>query len=385
MAELFKVPRLGDAFTEGEILEWSADLNSAVKEGDVLFSIETSKSVIEVPAPCDGVLLWRVDSGETVELDQLVAVFGEEGVPWSLDDAQESQVNNEEVSVVTPDAQEAKPKIDAVEAGNTDAKRLKVLPAVRKRAKELGVDLNAITGSGAGGAITKQDVEDMAQSSTVQRVRMSAIRRGMSEHLQKSWREIPHSTMCFKFNGAALLDARKRNVSESGSKPLIDSLFIQPVVSLLKEFPEFNAAVDGEDLLFKKTYDIGIAVSFEEGLLVPVIHAADQLNLDELSREIGRLSQAVKSRKIKPEELANPTFTLSNLGPLNATTGTAILPYGTTAIIAIGRGEKQAVVRNDEVVIEMQIPLTITFDHRAIDGSSAAVFMNRLCEALEAL
>ncbi len=386
MAEYFKVPRLGDAFTDGEMVEWYVDVDGAVKEGDDLFSIETSKSVIDVPAPCDGVLLWRgAEPGDTVNLDEVIAVIGEQGESWSLDDVEEPQANIEELSAEESDPQAAIANSGAIETDKTDTKKVKALPAVRRRAKELGVDLATVTGSGAGGAITRQDVEDMAQSGTVDRVRMSALRRGMSEHLQKSWQEIPHSSMYYKFNGAALLDARNRSASESGSKPSIDSLFIQPVIQLLKEFPDFNAAVDGEDMLYKKTYDIGIAVSFEEGLLVPVIHAADKLSVDELSREIGRLSHAVKERTIKPEEMANPTFTLSNLGPLNATTGTAILPYGTTAILAIGRGEQQAVVRDGEVVIETQVPLTITFDHRAIDGSSASVFMNRLCEALEAL
>ncbi|MDQ3782199.1 MAG: 2-oxo acid dehydrogenase subunit E2, partial [Actinomycetota bacterium] len=199
------------------------------------------------------------------------------------------------------------------------------------------------------------------------------------DNLARSWREIPHVTTYSEADAAALLAART-----AAGKPPLEALLITRLVPLLQRFPDFNAAVDGDEIVHRLHYDIGVAVDTPDGLLVTVVRDADQRDVAGLGEEIVRLATAARERKAKPNELRGQTFTLSNIGAVGGRYGTPIVPYGTTAILSVGRADPTPVVRGDDIVIGRQLPLSLSYDHRAIDGATGRAFMAALVESLEA-
>ncbi len=208
---------------------------------------------------------------------------------------------------------------------------------------------------------------------------MSPTRRSIADNLARSWREIPHVTTYSEADAGALLAART-----VAGKPPLEALLIARMVPLLQRFPDFNAAVDGDEIVHKLHYDVGVAVDTPDGLLVTVVRDADRRDIAELGEEIVRLATAARERKAKPNELRGQTFTLSNIGAVGGRYGTPIVPYGTTAILSVGRADPTPVVRGDDIVIGLQLPLSLSYDHRAIDGSIGRAFMAALVECLEA-
>lgn len=207
---------------------------------------------------------------------------------------------------------------------------------------------------------------------------MSPTRLAISRNLTRSWQEIPHVTTYGEADAAALLAARK----EAGVP--LEALLVERVVPLLRDHPEFNAAVDGDDVLYKETYDIGFAVDTPNGLMVAVIRGADTMDTDGIGAEITRLAAAAKDRTITATEMRGATFTISNIGAVGGRFGTPIIPYGTSAILSIGRADEQAVVRDGEIVVGRRFPLSLSYDHRIIDGATGRAFMAALIEAIEA-
>jgi pyruvate dehydrogenase E2 component (dihydrolipoamide acetyltransferase) len=374
MATEFHLPDIGEGLAEAVIVSWYVEVGGHVTMDEPLVEVETDKAVIDIPSPVEGTLLHQgAAPSETLEVEALLAVVGAPGEEWSAAAGQTAGETGTAAPIVG--SLEEATSLAAVPHDGPQA-----LPKVRRLAAELGVELDRVVGTGPGGRITEGDVRNaVVEHGPVQRVRMSPTRRTIAEHLTRSWQEIPHVTTYGEVEAEPLLAAR-----EAAGRPPLEALLISRIVPLLRDFPVFNASLSGDEVIEKLHYDVGFAVDTPEGLMVAVIRDADRLAVATLGDEVRRLAQAARDRKAKPEELHGQTFTISNIGAVGGRYGTPIVPYGTTAILSIGRADPRPVVRDGAVVVGREFPLSLSYDHRVIDGGTGRAFMGALIEAMGA-
>ena len=383
MAFEFHLPDIGEGLTEATIVAWRVPVGGSVGLDEPMVEIETDKAVVEIPAPRAGVVLHHgAPAGATIAVDSLLVVIGEAGESWSprADAAPATpRRTGGEARPIVGDLEEVMP---VVAAGSGDPR---ALPLVRRLAATLGVDLDTVRGTGPGGRILRSDVEAAGRSAgPTERVRLSPTRLAIARHLTRSWQEIPHVTTFAKANPGALFAARSRLATATEPVPL-EALLIRAVVPVLAEFPEFNASLDGEHLVLRKHYDIGVAVDTAEGLMVAVVRAADTRDVAGLSAEIVRLAAAARARTIAFTDLRGATFTISNIGAVGGGYGTPIIPFGTTAILSVGRAEEKPVVRAGAIWIGRELPLSLSYDHRVIDGAKGRAFLAGVIDAIEGI
>ena len=372
MATEFLLPDLGEGLTEVVIEEWLIQVGEEVGLDAPLVQVETDKAIVDLPSPVAGVLLHQgAAEGDTLAVGSVLAVVGAAGETWQPGPPPASQAEAPAAPVVGT----------LPEAPSSDGSR--ALPAVRKLAGEMGVNIAAVTGSGPDGRVTREDVL-AAGAGPVERVPMTPMRRAIAEHVEKSWREIPHVTTYGTARAEQLL-AERRRLLESAEGPMpIEALLVSLVVPLLKSHPEFNGAVIGKDTLLRKHYDIGIATDTPDGLMLPVLKQADDKTIPQLADAVVRLAKSARSRSLEPTDLRGATFTVSNIGAVGGRFGTPIIPYGTSAIVSFGRAEAQPVVDGGEVVAGVLLPISLSYDHRLIDGALGRTFMAGLVAAIEA-
>ena len=363
MAHEFRLPDIGEGLTEAVVVKWLVAVGEAVGLDVPMVEMETDKAVVEIPAPVGGVMLHHgAAEGDTIEVDEILAVIGEAGEKWERSPE--------------PTTAQAAPIVGTLpEAG--PAAGVQALPAVRKAAAELGIDLATVTGTGPGGRVTEEDVRASGAGGPIERVSLSPTRKAIAGHLSRSWREIPHVTTYGHADASRVLDARH----DSGLP--MEAYLIKAVVAPLHDNPVFNASLVGDDVLMRKYYDNGFAVDTPDGLMVAVIKGANELSLDELGAEVARLGEAARQRTATPQELRGQTFTVSNIGAVGGGFGTPIIPYGTTAILSVGRADPTAAVVDDQVVVGRRFPLSLSYDHRVIDGASGRRFLGAVTKALE--
>jgi pyruvate dehydrogenase E2 component (dihydrolipoamide acetyltransferase) len=297
---------------------------------------------------------------------------------------------------------------------------VKALPVVRKLARDAGLELETVKGTGTGGRITREDVESAIAASPVsassprevsppstplrpddspsvggttveievparddERRPMSRLRRTIAANMSKSWAEVPHVTTFDDVDATRLLEVRAALSERHETKIPIEALVVRAVLPALYAFPEFNATLDGDDLLLHGAHDIGVAVDTPDGLLVAVIRNADSMGVLDLAVEISRLGDGARERKLSPDELTGQTFTVSNIGAVGGGHGTPIVPPGTTAILSVGRAKEKPIVDDGDLVIAPVMPLSLSYDHRVIDGGLGRRFMSLLMENLE--
>ena len=340
MAYEFKLPDLGEGLTEGEIARWLVEEGQDIAEDAPLVEIATDKTTVEIPSPAGGtVSRILVPEGEVVPVGTVLVVIGGDG------------------STPQPEKSSTKPAARAEE-------KVRATPLVRKVAAELGVDLAGLSGSGAQGRITEEDVRAASGAKTTEgeRIQLHGIRRQMFEHLTRAHREIPAVTW-----------VEECDFSDVDLKRLVPFV-LSAVVESLREFPELNARVEGGELVLLDRYDIGVAVQTEQGLVVPVVHGADGLSLDELDAEVKRLAEGAQAGTLKPEELRGGTFTVTSAGKAAGLFVTPLINHPEVAILGIHRIDERPVVRDGEVVVRRMGNVSVTFDHRVIDGKRAADF-----------
>jgi pyruvate dehydrogenase E2 component (dihydrolipoamide acetyltransferase) len=344
----FKLPDLGEGLTEGEIARWLVSEGQEIAEDAPLVEIATDKTTVEIPSPAAG-LVSRilVEEGAVVPVGTVLVVIGGDGT-----------VADAPAPVDAAPAQ--KPASDNVSQGE----KVRATPLIRKVAAELGVDLATLTGSGPQGRITEDDVRAAAAGSKPtegEHVQLRGVKRQMFEHLTRA-HEIPAVTWVEEcdFSGVDL-------------KKLLP-IVLEAVAAALKEFPELNARVDNGELVLLDRCDLGIAVQTEQGLVVPVVHKADKASLDELDTEGRRLAEAAHAGTLKPEELRGGTFTITSAGKAAGLFVTPLINHPEVAILGIHRIGDRAVVRGGEVVARPMGNVSVTFDHRVIDGKRAADF-----------
>jgi pyruvate dehydrogenase E2 component (dihydrolipoamide acetyltransferase) len=396
MAREFRLPDLGSGLQEGQIVNWLVEVGQDVTTDDVLCEIETEKSVIEIPVPYPGkVLKLAVDAGDMVEVGAVLAEFGADGESAAPAAESPSQVAAE----TTPDA--ARP--EAVAHVTSTIGRVKAMPSIRRIAKEHGIDLTTVDGSGRQGRITRKDILailDNVPASVAEAVaapkgdvepaapegdfeKFSMIRRTISERLSQSWREIPHVFTRIEIDATRLLVVRKALIEELEMKIPIEAILVKACLPALKEFPHFNATVVDDGIQLHKHYNIGVAADTDTGLVVPVLKEADRLSLRETVKALLDLLPRAVDRKATPDELTGATFTVNNIGALGHLMGTSIIPGGTTAILSVGRAVEKPIAVDGEIEIRPILEVTLSFDHRAIDGGLAQRFMARIRENLE--
>jgi pyruvate dehydrogenase E2 component (dihydrolipoamide acetyltransferase) len=349
----FKLPDLGEGLTEGEIARWLVEEGQEILEDAPLVEIATDKTTVEIPSPAGGkVSQILVPEGEVVPVGTVLVVIGGDGAAPEPKD--EKQPRAEPV----PQQQAAQPAGEKVRA----------TPLVRKVAQELGVDLATVTGTGPQGRITEDDVRGAASGggsahpTEGEHVQLRGVRRQMFEHLTRAHHEIPAVTW-----------VEECDFSDVDLKRLVP-LVLQAVTESLREFRELNARVEDGELVLLDRYDIGIAVQTEQGLVVPVVHGADRLSLDELDAEVRRLAEGANAGTLKPEELRGGTFTVTSAGKAAGLFVTPLINHPEVAILGIHRIEERAVVRDGEIVVRRMGNVSVTFDHRVIDGKRAAEF-----------
>jgi pyruvate dehydrogenase E2 component (dihydrolipoamide acetyltransferase) len=344
MAYEFKLPDLGEGLTEGEIARWLVEEGQEIGEDEPLVEIATDKTTVEIPSPAGGqVSQILVAEGEVVPVGTVLVVIGGDGG--------------------APEPPARPQRAGAPPAGE----KVRATPLVRKVAAELGVDLATITGSGPQGRITEDDVrhaagDGAASASEGERVPLRGVRRQMFEHLTRAHREIPAVTW-----------VEECDFSDVDLKRLVP-LVLHAVTESLREYPELNARVEDGELVLLDRYDLGVAVQTEQGLVVPVVHGCDRLSLDELDAEVRRLAEAAHAGTLKPEELRGGTFTVTSAGKAAGLFVTPLVNHPEVAILGVHRIEERPVVRDGDVVIRRMGNISVTFDHRVVDGKRAADF-----------
>jgi pyruvate dehydrogenase E2 component (dihydrolipoamide acetyltransferase) len=397
MAKEFRLPDLGSGLQEGQIVNWLVEVGQTVTTSDDLCEIETEKAVIEIPVPYAGTVLeLKAGVGDSVPVGAVLAIIGESGE--SAEAAREAP--GETATPETPVAAAAAPATPAASTV-TGGGRVKAMPSVRRIAREHDIELSSIAGTGKFGQITRKDVLAILDNkpeaapaapapaaapqpgSSSQFEPFSMIRKTIAARLSQSWREIPHVFTRIEIDATRLLVVRKALIEELDTKIPIEAILVKACLPALKEFPAFNASVVEGGIELHQHYNIGLAADTDTGLVVPVLKNADRMSLREMVAAMLDLLPRAVQRKATPEELSGGTFTVNNIGALGNISGTSIIPHGTTAILSVSRAVEKPVAVNGEVEIRPILEVTLSFDHRAIDGGLAQRFLNRIQEKLE--
>ncbi len=439
------MPQMGESIAEGTLSKWLKRVGDPVKRDEPIFEISTDKVDAEIPAPTAGVLAEiLVTEGQTVPVQTLVARIepekgaaispsgGASATPASGQAARPADTAGASASPTAPAAppsasgehrHEASVAAMAPASGNGLEQRLrtKSSPLVRKMAAEHGVELAAMQGSGVHGRVTRRDFEQflasgapapaaqrpsmLAPSGAVQRgpasepwpgdrvETMSKIRALTSEHMVASRHTNAHVTSFFEIDLTRIARIRHKHraafEAQTGQKLTFLPFIIKAVVDTLKQFPVLNSTVSGNSIIYRKQYNVGIAVALDWGLIVPVIKGADDLSLSGLTRSLNDLADRARTKKLKPEEVQGATFTITNPGVFGSLMGTPIIPLGTSAILGLGAIEKRPKVLpgpdgEDTIAIRTCAYFSLSFDHRIVDGADADKFLATLKKTLEA-
>jgi pyruvate dehydrogenase E2 component (dihydrolipoamide acetyltransferase) len=432
------MPQMGESIAEGTIVRWIKKVGDNVDRDEPLFEISTDKVDAEIPSPGAGVLTEiRVKEGETVPVNSVVAVIGGEksGATSEMPEAAVGQRESASAPVgastsapVGATADKTADKTADTSAGETgaalstdDARRQRSSPLVRRIAREHNVDITGIQGTGISGRVTKNDIlgyietgpkappGDGAQGrrqtghipafkpgEKVEIVPMTIMRKKIAEHMVLSARTSPHVYSVYEVDFhrlSQMRDKKKGEYERSGAKLSFTALIAKVIVDALRAFPVVNASIDGENIVYKKDVNLGIAVALEQGLIVPVIRNADEKNLVGLSRAIEDLAARARSKKLNPDEVQGGTFTITNPGIFGAVYGLPLINQPQVAILGVGAIEKRAVVvqaadnvgraDNDAIAIHPTCHLSLGYDHRLIDGAEAGRFLTYVKDRLE--
>jgi pyruvate dehydrogenase E2 component (dihydrolipoamide acetyltransferase) len=394
MSVEFKLPDLGEGLTEAEIRKWLVRVGDHVERDQPLVEIETDKAVVELPSPGRGtVLSIQKSEGAVAKVGEvLVSIGGVEGAVAAPVEGKKASVSvvgelpeyREKPAPVTPQGQ-----------------RVLATPAVRKLARDRGIDIAGIKGTGPGGRVTEDDLAKAQPAEAkpkmepkfdlygfVERQPLRGIRRTTARRMVESQTRAAQVTAMDVADVTGLVELRrkwKEALKEKGMNITYMPFVIKAVVQALKSNPILNSTLDDEkeEIIIKRYYNIGFAVATEEGLIVPVLKAADQKSITEIAEELERLVEKASSREIDLADLKGGTFTITNYGVFGGTYGTPIINYPETAILGTGRIAETPMVVGGEVKIRNVLYLSLTFDHRVMDGAEAARFMNELKRYLE--
>ncbi len=359
----FKFPDVGEGIQEGEIVKWLVKKGDKVKEDQIVGQIETDKAVVDIPSPKSGTILQiNFKEGNVVKVGQVMLVIGDK---------------NEKVSNKKEEIKESK-KGNSVVGSLEEAKKIGAFNFVKKNSQ--------ISQPKEESKLVVKKKYDLY--GYIERIPIKGIRKATAEKMSQANLNVAHVTHMDEAIVDKLIELREKEKKEAEKKKIKLTLLpyiIKALIKALKEFPLINSSIENDEIIVKKYYNLGIAVDSEEGLVVPVIKGADQKDIFTIAKEIDKLANEVKSRKINLMDLKGSTFTITNVGSIGGLFATPIVNYPETAIIALGRIYQKATVINNDVKVKQVLPFSITFDHRVVDGAYIAHFSNKFKEGLENL
>jgi len=435
----FKLQELGENIDGGDLVRLMIAPGARVAEGQPVMELETDKAVVEVPSTVNGTVAdIKVKEGDRIKVGQLVftlqggavapadpprrhqpveQVSGQGGARLAFQMAMKAEGKTEE-QALPPDQPSASAPAFAMPvqlgkvAGTEHRDPVPAAPSVRRLAREIGVDIHTVKGSGPGGRISEDDVKlhaknalaaaaahvpaafsepelpDFSKWGKIERVAMRGVRRKTAEHLRQAWNTIPHVTQQDRADITELEQLRAKfapRAEEAGGKMTVTAIALKVVASALKVFPQFNASIDvaREEIIYKQFINLGVAVDTDRGLLVPVIRDVDKKNIVELAAELTQMSRKAKDRKLTPEEMTGGTFTITNLGGIGGTGFSPIVNHPEVAILGLSRSRMEPEWVNNKFEPRLILPLSLSYDHRLIDGADAARFLRWIAEAFE--
>jgi pyruvate dehydrogenase E2 component (dihydrolipoamide acetyltransferase) len=435
----FKLPELGENIEQGELVRLMISPGAKVAEGQPVMELETDKAVVEVPSSVSGVVKdILVKQGEKVKVGQVIFTL-EGGATPQTEKPRHAPVEHfseqtaarltfqtaiqaegkTEQQALPPDKPQPLPPSFTMPAqlgkvaGSDHGEPVPAAPHVRRLARELGLDIHGVKGSGPGGRISEDDVKNYSKSllasataaprgtqfaqpdlpdftkwGKIERVSIRGVRRKTAEHLWQAWTTIPHVTQQDHADITELEQLRARfapKAQEAGGKMTVTAIALKVCASALKIFPQFNASIDmaKEEIVYKQYINIGVAVDTDRGLLVPVIREVDKKNIVELATELTQLSAKAREKKLTPDEMQGGTFTITNLGGIGGDGFSPIVNHPEVAILGLSRSSMQPVFIGGKFEPRLVLPLSLSYDHRLIDGADAARFLRWIAEAFE--
>ena len=415
MAEIVRMPKLSDTMTEGVVAEWHKKVGDNIESGELLAEIETDKATMEFESFQEGVLLHiGVQKGDTAPVDSILAILGEKGEDIANLLEEEKSTNAKvdekeiekptEIKAVAPKDNFVQPSIPAAQPAtnkviatnnfpsaesNSDID-VKASPLAKKLADEKGINLKFVNGTGTEGRIIKRDIDNFQGKSIVigqesfQDEPVSQMRKVIAQRLAESKFTAPHFYLTVSIDMDNAILARKSiNSSISPSKISFNDFVVKAVAASLIDHPKVNASWYGDFIRYNKHVHIGVAVAVDDGLLVPVVRFANEKSLTQIGEEVKLLAQKAKDKKLQPEEWEGNTFTISNLGMFGIDEFTAIINPPDACILAIGGIQQMPVVKNGEIVPGNTMKVTLSCDHRVVDGAVGSSFLNTFKNYLE--
>jgi len=440
-ASEFKLPELGENIDSGDLVRLMISVGASVSEGQPIMELETDKAVVEVPSTVSGVVREiKVKEGQKVKVGEVIFtleggavaeaeparrhepvehISGQQAARLAFQLAMRAEGKTEEQALPPDQPPAAAPAfsmpVQLGKVAGTDHDPIPAAPHVRRLAREIGVDIRSVPGRGPGGRISEDDVKlcaknaliaaaaaaqtprgsfvepelpDFAKWGKTERVSMRGVRRKTAEHLRQAWNTIPHVTQQDRADITELEQLRARfapRAEEAGGKMTVTAIALKVCASALKVFPQFNASIDmgKEEIIYKQYISIGVAVDTDRGLLVPVIRDVDKKNIVELAAEMTQLSKKARDRKLTPEEMEGGTFTITNLGGIGGTGFSPIVNHPEVAILGLSRSRMEPEWVNNKFEPRLILPLSLSYDHRLIDGADAARFLRWIAEAFE--
>lgn len=436
MAKAFKLPDLGEGIHEGEVVSVLVKVGDRVEEEQPILVVETDKAAVEIPSPFSGLVQQiNVKPGDLVQVGDEMIIFGDDGA--APDEMPAPKPHKAEVvKLLEPSSPPAPPK--AAEPAPERIGPVPASPSTRRLARELGVDLAVVPGSGAAGLVTAEDVRafaargeeapapaepapapqpeapagaavpvstvlrpsavpvpdlpDFGRWGPVERVPLRSVRRATAKHMALAWSQVPHVNHQDWADITELNAFRRQHkaaVEAQGGKLTMTVFILKAVVAALKKYPQFNVSLDPdrEEIVYKKYYHLGVAADTERGLVVPVLRDVDSKSITQLALELTDLVNRTREGKATLDELQGGTFTLTNIGALGGTSFAPIVNYPEVAILGIGKAQLQPTVLGTlddyQIVPRLKMPLVLAFDHRVLDGAEAARFVNVVIELLE--
>ncbi|HVM92263.1 MAG TPA: dihydrolipoyllysine-residue acetyltransferase [Terriglobales bacterium] len=437
----FKLPELGENIDSGDLVRLMISPGARVAEGQPIMELETDKAVVEVPSSVSGVVREiKVKEGQKVKVGDVIFtleggavtqvetprrhepvehISGQQAARLAFQMAMKAEGKTEEQAlprdVPPPAPAEFTMPVQLGKVAGTDHEPIPAAPHVRRLAREIGVNIRSVQGSGPGGRISEEDVKlyaknalaaataaaaapkvgfeepelpDFSKWGKTERVSIRGVRRKTAEHLRQAWNTIPHVTQNDRADITELEQLRARfapRAEEAGGKMTVTAIALKVCASALKVFPQFNASIDmaKEEIIYKQYINIGVAVDTDRGLLVPVIRDVDKKNIVELAAELTQMSKKAKDRKLTPEEMEGGTFTITNLGGIGGTGFSPIVNHPEVAILGLSRSRMEPEWVNNKFEPRLILPLSLSYDHRLIDGADAARFLRWISEAFE--
>jgi pyruvate dehydrogenase E2 component (dihydrolipoamide acetyltransferase) len=454
----FKVPELGENVATGDVTRILVNVGDTIEKEQPVLELETDKATIEVPSSVAGVVKEiKVKKGDKVKVGAVVLTVDSNGggAPAKQDaPAKQEGTAQPETAAPAPEPQKAAPaqqsassqsqapqpppspqvpgppkvlpmpvrtapeaaSVPAVTPGRTDGRVAPASPAVRRLAREIGVNINDVEGTGPGGRISQDDVKEHARRilssvgaagaggaaiarpgkqlpdfqkwGAVERQAVSNIRRATADHLSYAWTTIPHVTQCDKADVTSLEELRQRHkerVAQAGGQLTVTAMLVKILATAVQKFPQFNASLDTDrgEIVYKKYVNVGVAVDTDRGLLVPVIRNADQKNITQIAIEVKQLAEKARDRKLTLDDMSGGGISISNLGGIGGTYFTPIVNWPEVAILGVSRGATEPAWKDGAFVPRQMLPLSLSYDHRVIDGADAMRFLRWVVDAIE--